>query len=267
MGDTILEILNSQQRGNGLVYHYCSLSALVGILQTQELRMSSLYWMDDPGEMFWLAKIIRKEIQTLPHLDRHVKEFVQFLEQDDLPNIYCCSFSRHSDLLSQWFRYADEGYGFSIGFDRNLFDLGPHACGGNTAFWTDMDYSKSQQTAQAQRFVVALKNSDGGAISEMLRRMYLTLATAYKNPLFREERETRLVYRGVPTSGFDFFYRRGRDLVPYIKFPFPKEAIRQIRFGPRNKNRRNRDGVRALLQKHLYEVDQIRLTASRIPHR
>lgn len=99
-------------KGN-LIYHYCGSQAFVEIVQSGLLWASDITKLNDPSE----KKLASDIIQCLARKHSVAADYGLFEER--VQGVYVCSFSKEDDLLSQWRAYAEDGEGFSLGFDRD----------------------------------------------------------------------------------------------------------------------------------------------------
>lgn len=99
----------------GLVYHYTSVDAFFKILSSGEIWLSDARKMNDYSEIETCFKLLNNLTQTYPQLATILPAHFasQFMHRMDY---YLCSFSQHSDALSQWFRYGQNGAGIALGF-------------------------------------------------------------------------------------------------------------------------------------------------------
>lgn len=97
---------------NGLkkCYHYTSLKACYDIINTNDLWMSDIRYLNDYQE------IISCKNRALHKIDRNRRKRIGN-EDADLFDYYAISFSRRDDSLSQWRNYADDNHGVCIEFD------------------------------------------------------------------------------------------------------------------------------------------------------
>jgi hypothetical protein len=256
------------------LYHYCTLQGLRGIIEKKHLRMTNVFWMDDTTELFWLYEVVTRVLDRQPpDACNALHERLQMLMKDRrLSNVFCTCFSEDPDSRSQWLEYADDGHGFAIGFEPTTFDLK------RTVPVRDVElqpviYDEKEQEQIADEVIGHLQEY-GNEVADNLQLFaanYNTWrqAARCKNPAFVNEREWRLIYRDDPGGGLAFRERAGRQLIPFIKFPFDpaKKPIREIWLGPRNQSQRNVDAVAQLLRVFGYEVGHIKFPGSSIPLR
>lgn len=108
------------------LYHYASIEAFKGIIDSKSLRMTKYDLMNDPQEVEW-AKYIIKDSLIAYNCPEEYTEFKDFLlksleEYKDL-QLYVASFSEEADYLEQWRAYTPNG-GVSIGFDFKELNKG-----------------------------------------------------------------------------------------------------------------------------------------------
>lgn len=105
------------------LFHYCSNSAFVSIVESRSIWLSDLSLSSDELEGKWIRRVFSKSCEK--HGLRHdeIDDLMQHL--DNLIAIiggagFCLS--QKADLLSQWRGYADGGCGVSIGFDKGYLE-------------------------------------------------------------------------------------------------------------------------------------------------
>lgn len=106
---------------NRVIYHYCSVSGFMNILQNQCLWLTEASFTNDAWENRMLDPIFEEALEQL------VEEGEIACSQMDLARdlyyhhsacfIYLGCFSEEGDILPQWRSYADDGRGFAIGFN------------------------------------------------------------------------------------------------------------------------------------------------------
>lgn len=117
--------LNSLQPANTwppILYHYTSADALLSILESGKLRVSSIEQLNDKAELRYSVSIFRAHVDRLfaveqtaegSELFQHIK---QQLDTLDITGIYVASFSADGDETGMWRLYGDRGKGFSFAF-------------------------------------------------------------------------------------------------------------------------------------------------------
>ena len=116
-----------QERVPETLCYYCSVEAFIGIIQSKTLWMSNGFSMNDFLEVKWADHIIREVLDN--HRKDTNKAFLdkvwQHYEINKFQPYFAC-FSSKADMLSQWRAYADDGYGFAIGFRSAALDIKKH---------------------------------------------------------------------------------------------------------------------------------------------
>jgi len=187
-----------------ILYHYCSASSFEAIVRTGSIRFSDINMMNDAQEMRWGYKVFEDaatELLTskipdeLAGLDKNfIDEIDKMLSPMALyaqPFVSC--FSKEPDQLSQWRAYADDGFGFALGFSASALQSLPITL-------MEVAYDTRKQIVEMKRAIAAiyLEYKDSPTGFDERSRESCTLLGAYfaalKNPSFHEEREVRAVH-------------------------------------------------------------------------
>jgi hypothetical protein len=115
---------------SGTAYHYTTEAGLYGILKSGMLWLTDIFALNDPSELrhgicLALKAFDTTRINDLPEREWYREAVSKVLSDGLLPKVvqpYTCSFSNNDDDLGQWRGYADDGKGYSIGFDMELLD-------------------------------------------------------------------------------------------------------------------------------------------------
>lgn len=271
-----------------VVYHYCNAEIFQKIISLKTIRMSDITKSNDSMEIRWIVKDIDEvfrdnwdhsydevfkqiglDFTTITLL---LKKFEDayfgsgLLGEKRLYKYYVACFSMEPDLLSQWRGYADDGKGFSVGFDRvalekykeDSFNL-------LTVHSGFIDYSESNRKnlliSEVQNLISSLhKLSKEGVDRDSVLHLFKTLfqrllekSIFIKNPFFQEEKEWRLSYwsfeeyesnnddvlvvnHGKPEQYKRGFMNRGDKMVSYFDLSFPQSIVREIVLGPKNQS-------------------------------
>jgi hypothetical protein len=106
-----------------IVYHYTNDVGLKGILETGKLWLSDIFSLNDPSELthgFSFANSILSARATDDETKSFATRFDEFATRGGLSgsaHFFSCSFSSCADDLGQWRAYADNGRGYSMGFE------------------------------------------------------------------------------------------------------------------------------------------------------
>ena len=130
--------MTTKKHEDKLLYHYCSNEVMINILKKKQLWMTDISHSNDYNELFLFFPDIYYAIedlyynspfeilykgkigyQALTLLLRDADYYInKSLQKGDITSFVVC-FSEKGDLLSQWRGYANDAYGFSIGFSKN----------------------------------------------------------------------------------------------------------------------------------------------------
>jgi hypothetical protein len=208
-----------------ILYHYCSNSSFLSILDNQNIRASEFSLSNDHLEGKWSRNLLERfcvERKMYPVTQSLLLErFENYLLQYFFAVGFCLS--EDGDLLSQWRGYADDGRGVAIGFESNFFsDLiasMPDRSQGFDFLFEKVEYDLAEQKKVARPYFEAIcKLADSGALSkpsflsdkteaeheEQARQLSLEMVSfipylyTLKNHAFREEREWRLIALVTP---------------------------------------------------------------------
>jgi hypothetical protein len=190
----MIERIHDPKEGE-LLYHYCSPETFLAICTGKKLRFSDLNLMNDSHEMQWgysIWELAASEIYEITG-----KEFL-----DDIDEAFSMAgyraivlascLSKKGDLLSQWRAYANDGRGYSIGFDAKALSQMPSTP-------LEILYEKNKQIELIRDSIAAIhfmetvsNHSRGDEFKDRCLKLYLYMA-ALKNPAFHEESEVRLI--------------------------------------------------------------------------
>lgn len=201
----------------GIVYHYCSMSAFLSILETSTLRLSNITKSNDSSEITNVIPTLR-EITQMVLLDYNKRLSASYRFAPDTiamlidrffeelsKNFYVICFSEERDLLSQWDRYADHAQGVAIGFNTRHFVKLQIETEVQYAFGKII-YDKKVLSESAERFLRyqidrAWKANDDlynvNLIENVITNLVCTMlqySVLFKNAFFAEENEWRLIY-------------------------------------------------------------------------
>ncbi len=250
-----------------LVYHYCSLEALKGIVESKTLWASSFRYMNDHSEVLVSQNALAENHDVLlgdlaaSKAHQPLKRALKRVSAQEL-EFYIVSFCRQPDKLSQWRYYADNGKGVAIGFRRASF-------GG--LLLKDVSYGGLAPGLTA--LCAALANGftkDNRAFKHLCTRELIELIGLTKSEAFVEEDECRLIAfhdRHDPATKVRF-RRSGNFLVPFVEIdltPNWSERIEDVWLGPAIQDELATQSVRHFL--HSNGVTDVTLSTSNAPFR
>jgi len=282
----------------GVIYHYCSMEALLGIVQSRTIWMTNIFYLNDDEEHYHLRRMVlsllEEEGEELSKWAERLTHYFDLLKEkvrpEGITNVYCTCFSEDWDSLSQWRAYADDGRGVAIGFDREYFSQ-LVAKMPNALEMANVTYDQEEQYRIVEAILGVQPNAgeivvEKGTDLPRLFAEFLAQATAAqisraaarcKTRAFREEREVRVIYHGPlpPEIAEDVGPLKVRAsqglLIPYHALRLDPEAkpcpIREVAFGPRNMMHLNVDSLSVLLGSAGFALEGIGLRKSEASYR
>jgi hypothetical protein len=237
-----------------VLYHYCSVAALLSILQNRSIHLSSLKLSNDSMEgrhpmqtMMRMASTAKLSSDARERLE----SLLRLLDRRFDSLGFCLS--EKGDLLSQWRGYADDAKGASIGFSRKVLET----CKKGRLLRVDYDvtsherrlsgpFEKLKHLAEAHEFEASTlsgqttweaksrKTADGliESIVDLVPILF-----QLKESTFEEEQEWRLLtaWNGDrPDMGFRASSNR---IEPFLNVPFDEfdgQVIVELKIGPQN---------------------------------
>lgn len=196
------------------LYHYTTLTGLVGIASSHSLWASDVRYLNDASELSYAVELISGVVtETLSEADTDALHsvlprysgFANAFEYGRRPFVAC--FCEEGDLLSQWRGYRSGQTGYSLGMDLSTLarigNLPPNTYLRKVVYDTDEQRAEVREVVQVWlQTAEALLNSDRGlstedvfpypaiwALQEALAEHHL----CFKHPAFAEEREWRLI--------------------------------------------------------------------------
>jgi len=240
-------------------FHYTSPNGLLGIMQDQEIWVSSAYHLNDSREFRYATSLIIERLKERGKCEQGPNNQIYGRLLDDMStltsrvSVFVASFSEEGDLLSQWLAYSGAPNGYAVGFGPDHFSAAKEA-----GFQLVQSvYEKHEQVALADAVIDVLCEqfgfSEGGPIQHDLGKT-LTAAAAMKHPGFSREAEWRLVKTIGAGLGLQngLCFRQGRNgVVPYLKAPLASEREefipKSMHIGPSEDAEASRMAVCALL--------------------
>jgi hypothetical protein len=284
-------------RQRGLLYHYTSAEAFLGIVGTRTLWATDIRFLNDSEEFTFARDVLVKRLveRALQLRNEHARKLIE-RELESLAvrtvSAYVVSFSERGNSLSQWRAYAPRD-GVSIGFHRGAlksikdFELGkcyyanelprrPTGRGGlgklaveadDTLRWISRLLQQEWRKQQPKRAEVEARLM-------MLAHTVSWAALRLKHPGFAEEKEWRLIDNRNPLElldqGYDKLhgtnFRRGVfGVTPYLVAALPERwrnvplGIAEVIVGPSTNTTAIVSSIRGLL------VSKLRSDAMVVP--
>lgn len=214
---------------DGLAFHYCSVEIFFSIITNKTLRLSDVVKSNDNLEVTWIKKVllnmIKEETLLYENFDERIKSKISedlykdklrekidcFFDKKEIKSKFfaiCFSGSESEDMLSQWRGYGDDGKGIAIGFNRRILEKTQKTFVLNSdksqIKFRKVEYEEEIQKENIRQFWkkqinIANRNLEKIELDfefwmiQSFYKLYLE-AIFMKNPFFKEENESRIVY-------------------------------------------------------------------------
>lgn len=225
------EYLNYHPTLPPTLYHYCSVSTLLSIVENKNIWLSDAEKTNDYTEMKWLLTNIKKVTEQI--LASYAKKYskailletkeiiIETTEKMLLKNVpivrnaksFLICFSEVCDLLSQWRAYGNDGNGVAIGFNAQLFNNFAQGSYYLTKVIYDQERTLDFLSAAIEKpLSYAIESSmdketNKYDILELKMNISMLIVTiwqesfVYKNDMFSEEKEWRL-FRKLQSNNY-----------------------------------------------------------------
>ncbi|WP_223430024.1 DUF2971 domain-containing protein [Pseudomonas sp. GL-B-26] len=271
------------------LFHYTDVNAVKSILENKKLWLTDVRYLNDSQEMHdGVSNILRYvKYQSDTFSKRHELFFnsAEFVIARlgglsdyglDRRPVFICSFSRASDLLSQWRAYGS----YAIEFSRDAMPAGLSKC----VYDADEKLERASDVALKSLMTIAndMECNDGFLDFPGLKAYsdLVGLAATFKHESFSEEQEVRLIAGhdidpdlddGLPVK----YRSRGDILVPFVEVDISLRNIKAIHIGPMRDQELACISMKAFLNniRHAQEValenysHEIKVIKSDIPYR
>jgi hypothetical protein len=266
-----------------IAYHYCSVESFFNIIQSKKFWLTDSEYTNDELEAKWIDFNIEEFISILKSGD-NVPTMREEYEQlkGEIKKHYFMSFSKESDMLSQWRGYADDSKGVCIGFKFNFneYDI-------DTSISTSSNIAKSNvsqfgigEISYRDKNDIENELKDISSKSEfkyisnesLIKESLLFLKEScifYKHPSFKEEQEVRIVYTpennistNISLSSLKYRYS-DNQIIPYYELDFNNHiSITKIILG--SKCKLNEEDLKKFLQDN--DFNDVEIVRSNSPY-
>jgi hypothetical protein len=261
--------------GDRPLFHYTSLTGLVGVLKEGELWASELRSVNDTTELTLGIDLLAQQAASRVTDDRHsvAGQLLNWIESRARfgPMIFSVAFTEQGNLLSQWRGYCPAGAGVSFGLSFGHVA----SCAADNAFRLGKCiYDPARQNELAKTLtdhLIAAAEKDGPnsklptnqsfhSTFYRLEEHVLHWCALMKHRAFEAEDEWRAVSAphldSVTGPGASIRYRVGQSmLVPYIALPLRNRAgivpIDTVITGPTPHPERASESVQRLVAGHM----------------
>lgn len=272
------------------LFHYTNLNGLIGILDTSELWLSNMYFLNDKNEFELGLKFVIEQLESYKdgfsvlkptkYFIEALEKAIDFIKEQDSP--YILSMTTNNDLLSQWRGYTNNGVGVNIGFSNKFFEennLKVYKC--------IYEVEKQKEIinhilTQSIFMFIGITNSQGifKDSEEIEHSQYneaVNIAGKYfidrtvffcsliKDKSFIEEDEWRLLLYNEKSE--INFLNKGNYFRPYkkIKIKNLNESIIEVIMGPNSQEQLCELSLKMLFNKYNIEIEKLK--QSEIPYR
>lgn len=230
------------------LYHYTDFNAMRGIITNGEIWLWNLRRMNDSQEMEYFVKELKAAVKKALDSRFHSKLenlFAENLKDFSSLSSYASCFSEYCDDAAQWARYAKNGQGVCIAFNKKLLEkIGSDG----HAPLCKVNYSKNCDNLEIVNEIASLARSDSRNDSPECKEVFNHLISSsplFKHPSFISEKEYRLVslpynlnkYLGQPHFFVDetnikkYYILKLREVCDKLCFPY-HELFTQVIIGP-----------------------------------
>ena len=273
---SVNEWLDYHQLEDGTqLFHYTNLDGLKGILKSRALWLSHISSLNDPIEIEHGQQIIAEIINQA--IDDEENELIELFYRQLLIQVnafgntlfipFIACFCSDGDLLSQWRAYADQGGGYSIGFNftdsvrvKSESEDFEEVDEGYFPYLRKVIYEREEKEHFVNNFLENAVRGLNSALEGPIGRRFeddltypvsvmagqaanliLDMLLSFKHPAFKEEKEWRLIRVKARHEEADLFQFRedSHGLLPYLStsiysqdnenYKFP---IQSINYGP-----------------------------------
>ena len=194
------------------LYHYTDFNAMRGIISNGEIWLWNLRRMNDSQEMQYFIKELKVAVKkqlNAEHYDCMEKLFAENLKDFGTLSSYASCFSEYADDAAQWARYAKNGMGVCIAFNKEM--LAKIGEAGHAPLYK-VNYSRNCDDLGIAKELAELikecyseqncaksdaeKNVHSANLAQKIRETFNRLVTSsplFKHPSFISEKEYRLV--------------------------------------------------------------------------
>lgn len=203
------------------LYHYTDFKAMNGIIANGEIWLWNLRRMNDSQEMEYFINSLKCAVQNLLEDDlvpSMEKMFSENLKDFDRLTSFAACFSEYSDDAAQWSRYAKNGMGVCIAFNRELLSRIGQA---GHAPLCQVTYAKGLESYGMASTIASMIRNPGEYSQEKIKETFNQIVSnspLFKHPSFISEKEYRLVslpYHVEEHLGKPHFYVEETNIKKY----------------------------------------------------
>jgi hypothetical protein len=251
------------------VYHYTTAAGLFGILNKKAIFLSDRNFLNDRTEIVHgratATEFIRRDIKGGDDTDSNalLEKTCDLINLDDDARHFIFSMSERGDDLSQWRGYANDGDGYTIGFNPRTMRQASMGRAAPFGF-NRVSYSKTQFSSLVTRIRKQfLENYETGADIDNFASCFggaVEGASCYhKHNSFRYEREWRMVTFAYPEYSEVSVRESSGRITPFVEMALKTDKyeilIKEIGIGPAVRNPNAVTAIRDLCRLHKIDAE------------
>lgn len=277
------QIKRIQQAGQSL-YHYTSLTSLMGMMETNRLWMSKGTFLNDSSELVYFSGILKTVLDKMEvsdkgnlwamfieQLQQTLDHFMKEIEESGF-EVYVFSMSQTEDSLALWYNYA-KGDGYNIGFSaEELLEKINHYLLETGLLHGLVVYSRREQETILEDLLVESfeliseyeEEQMNSVLADHFFSVMASCAIFFKDAAFKSEEEYRIaiISRGELDGKVKFRARNG-VIIPYIEVSFEEKLpISHITIGPKNNIDIAKSGIEHYVRSKGYNLETISVSKS-----
>lgn len=273
-----------------LLGHYSDVNGAMDIVSHEILWATNVRFLNDEHEFLHALHLIReitptanKEVAKLSKekFERYIERVELHLDTLDVAqssSVYTISFSRQTDLLSQWRGYCSGNNGYCLIYDVDeLYKKAkaqyPSAQIGECVYNDERKQKAVREILNTRWFEyhAALNEAEETQVIVNLTGDVIKLASFFKHSSFSEEEEIRIVIILPDGNEDEVRVRPGRHYpIPYLEVAAPKSTLKKVIVGPSPNKFLAQRGMFAFLESAFgfpYVVHNVGVENSNVPYR
>ena len=200
------EVVSPSSKEPDKLYHYTSLEAFYNMISTKQIRLTSLFNMNDTKEVIWFYRLLNSQIAQLHLSQNRVANIIKEMTRVNLQDAYSACFTTLKDKNGKWDVYGAKHTGVCFEINPKILpitrDLPMRDSEGvmclNTCAFLKVNYSQNIQK-KTIKDILKLAVKDKNKIFDYAN--YLSkLAYTCKNPAYSDENEWRILYTPLCTN-------------------------------------------------------------------
>ncbi len=227
-----------------MIYHYTDLNAAKSITENSQVWLTDYRYLNDKEEFSKGFEVLCEALEKYQiYTEKYSKEFlddlveaIELIRGDDFykpvkNNIFVSSFSKSSDLLSQWRSYGM----YCLELDEDFFredDIYLLDCHYIQNMGDALDYADGLISDYILPELLRVWTENKEFLFIDLSSLIEIYALSFKHEAFIDENEIRFVISCEDDDQRINFRVKGQLLIPYIPVKFDPQLLKSITIGP-----------------------------------